>query len=467
MRVAILERERTAKAEAGLALLRGTMEKCETANREMTPEERAAIEQISSDGLALDAKIARAKSDEELAARLEDLSTGAAQRANDGRQGLVRTGPPSPRMLSLGEQFTQHEGYEFFRSRQHRSSSGWRSPMMELTDPARQATTITSDPASGGTLIVPQYLPGIIPLLQRPLVAADLFAAGTTTTNAIIYMLEKTFTNAAASVLEGAAKPESALIFESVTEVVRKLATWIPVSEEMLEDVAQITSFINARLSLGVQLAEDQMLLNGDGVAPNLLGIEKRAGLAPAWVRTDPQNNADAILIQIMNIYSTSFIMPDGVIMNPVNWTGTVLMKTTTGEYITAGPFSPIQSPMLWGLPVAITPAQVADSAFVGAFKSCAQIFRHGGIRVEASNSHQDFFTRNLVAIRAEERLALAVYRPQAFGAVTSLTNQAGLLLSAPGGNRPAVDRSNGGHLLDPGAETPSVGHKAKDRERA
>jgi HK97 family phage major capsid protein len=62
-----------------------------------------------------------------------------------------------------------------------------------------------------------------------------------------------------------------------------------------------------------------------------------------------------------------------------------------------------------------------AGTALVGAFKTAAQIFRKGGVRVEASNSHADFFVKNLVAIRAEERLALAVYRPAAFGEVTGL----------------------------------------------
>ena len=62
-----------------------------------------------------------------------------------------------------------------------------------------------------------------------------------------------------------------------------------------------------------------------------------------------------------------------------------------------------------------------AGTALVGAFKTAAQLFRKGGLRVEASNSHSDFFTKNLVAIRAEERLALAVYRSAAFGTVTGL----------------------------------------------
>jgi HK97 family phage major capsid protein len=140
-----------------------------------------------------------------------------------------------------------------------------------------------------------------------------------------------------------------------------------------------------------------------------------------AAVARGADTNADAILKQIFAIYGTAFLMPTGIVLNPANWVTTVLTKTTTGEYIATGPFSPIQTPTMWGLPVAVTPAQPANEGFVGAFKTAAQVFRKGGIRVEASNSHQDFFIKNLVAIRAEERLALCVYRPGAMGKVTGL----------------------------------------------
>jgi len=277
--------------------------------------------------------------------------------------------------------------------------------------------TVGPEPKISG----PQYLPGILPLGFPRLVIADLLASGTTDSNAIVYMVETVFTNAANTVAEGAAKPESALVFASVTEAVRKIAHWLPVTEEMLEDVAAIRSYIDARLRLGVQLKEEDQLMNGDGVAPNLLGILARPGLATSIARGAAETNADVIFRQVMTIYAASFLMPDGVVMNPADWATTVLTKSKDGSYLTAGPFAPIQSPTLWGLPVAVTPAIVAASALVGAFQSAAQVFRKGGIRVEASNSHQDFFIKNLVAIRAEERLALAVYRPGAFGKVTGL----------------------------------------------
>jgi HK97 family phage major capsid protein len=416
MNIAQLERDLETTRTEGLALLERTSRAAEAENREMTDEERTAIQAISTNGQAIQARIAAARNDESMIAELRRLTAGASPTNGNGHK--------ASRRLSLGQQFIGSDAYAAIKGGLHRSQSTWRTPSAELDPYWHQpmAATLTEDPASGGALVQPQYIaPGILAIPQRPLMVGDLFASGTTGSNQVVYMREKTWVNAAAPVLEGGIKPESTLIFESAADPVRKIAHWLPVSEEMLEDVAQITSYIDARLRLGVLMKEEDQLLNGTGIAPELAGLLGRAGLTPDHARVDPETNADAMLAQTMIVYAASFLMPDAYIMNPVNWTKTILTKTSTGEYYTGGPFSPIQSPTLWGLPVAVTPATAAGNAVVGAFKTGAQIFRHGGLRVEASNSHADFFIKNLVAIRAEERLALAVYRPAAFGEVTGL----------------------------------------------
>jgi len=416
-----LERDLTAKQEEGLALLSKTSKAADAEDRVFTEEEQAALKAIQTSGLELKAKIARARGDSELVSALHAL----------GPQKQVGNGQPGPLVrarMSLGQQFVAAPEYEFFKRGGHKTSAQWRSPSLELFESGAsvhgvdlRGATLTEDPASGGALIQPQYLPGILPINFRRLVVADLLPSGTTDSNVVAYMREKLFTNAAAAVAEAGTKPESTLTFEAVQEALRKIAHWLPVTEEMLEDVAQIRSYIDARLRFGVQLTEEDELLNGTGVAPHILGLTKQTGLAAPIARAVGESNADAIFRQIMTVYATSFLMPDGIILNPADWATTVLTKAKDGSYLTAGPFAPIQSAQMWGLPVVVTPAQVAASAFVGAFQMGAQVFRKGGIRVEASNSHQDFFIKNLVAIRAEERLLLAVYRPGAFGAVTGL----------------------------------------------
>ncbi len=96
-------------------------------------------------------------------------------------------------------------------------------------------------------------------------------------------------------------------------------------------------------------------------------------------------------------------------------------LKDGNGVYYGSGPFGPNQVPVLWGLPAAVTPVITATNALVGAFASCAQRFTRRGATVTMSNSHSDYFTKRLVAILAEMREALAIYRPGAFGKVTGL----------------------------------------------
>ncbi len=426
MNIAQLESDRRKVADRAAALIRDTAHKCDeavtvnadgsqTTGRLMTKEERGAIDALLAEGDGLQKRIDAAKSDAELLDKLGQIGGGAAP---PRAQALTLAGRDR---LTVGQQFA--EGVRAFIERGgHRGSGAWTSPTIECAGYLHtlQATTLTEGSGSGGPLIVPDYLPSIIPLNQRRPVVADLVAPGTTTSNLVQYMKEKTFTNAADAVKEGLAKPESALVYEAATAPVRKTAHWIPVSEEMLEDYAQIQSIIDARLRLGIALKEEDELLNGSGVDPHLLGLNTLPGLSPA-VPMGTDTRPDAFLKQITAIATSTFIVPDGWIMNPSDWMDVQLQKNTQGNYMGTGPFSPPQSAMLWGLPGVVTPAQTAGIGLVGAFSTMAQIFRRGGVRVEASNSHQDFFIKNLVAIRGEERLAFAVYREAAFGQVTGI----------------------------------------------
>ena len=167
-------------------------------------------------------------------------------------------------------------------------------------------------------------------------------------------------------------------------------------------------------------------MLNGDGTGANLVGLMNRAGLAAPVVKgvapsAAGDNSMDAIYRQITAIRTTAFLEPDAIAIDPLAWENILLAKNTQGAYYANGPFASAETPSLWGKKVAVSFSAAANSAVVGAFAQGGQIFRKGGLTVEASNSHADFFQRNLTAIRAEERLALAVYRPGAFGAVTEL----------------------------------------------
>ena len=379
--------------------------------RAFSSDEEARFTKLKEQHAQFERQIATVASDDELRDRVATLTNGR------GRSGA---GPRHAGGSSPGALFAEGVG-DFFTNGGHHASGAWRSPAVEIPYPALfQATTLTETPGSAGALVVPDYRVGIIPSATRPIVVMDVLMPGSTNSNAVIYMQESAYTNAAAVVAEGTAKPESALVFVQVSEPVLKVAHWLPASEELLEDVSAMSSYIDGRLRLGVQLAEDDQLLNGAG-APNFTGLLHRAGLAATVTQGAGESAADAILRQIAAISTAAYVPPTGIVMNPADYLGMQTLKATTGEYIGASPFeTPIQ-PTLWGLPLALTVAIAPKTALVGAFATQAQFFRRGALRVEASNSHQDFFIKNLVAIRAEERGALAVYRPAAFGKVTLL----------------------------------------------
>jgi len=426
MNIAVLEEDLLKKTGQIAALVEKTGRECQAyeekdkdgktvvKGRLMTDDERKAIQVLLDEGKAIKTNLEAAKGDASFAAELAKLTSGLT--AVQAAQNLPLSPNKVQRVLkSLGQQWVESPAFEFFRQGHHRSSSAWRSPSVEL-----HATTLDETSGSGGPLIITQYQPGILPLLFKRLVVADLIAPGSTDSNSITYMKETTFTNAAATVAEGAAKPESTLVFAQVSDLVQKIAHWLPVTEEMLEDVSAIQSYIDARLRLGVQLAEEDQLLNGNGTPPNIRGILNRTGLTAAQAR-GADTNADAIFKQITTISTTAFVQPDGIVINPTNWQTIQLAKDANGQYYGAGPFAPPGPTRLWGLPAVTTPTIAAGTALVGDYAGSSQFFRRGGLRVEASNSHQDFFVKNLVAIRAEERGALAVYRPAAFGTITGL----------------------------------------------
>jgi HK97 family phage major capsid protein len=122
----------------------------------------------------------------------------------------------------------------------------------------------------------------------------------------------------------------------------------------------------------------------------------------------------------MIKVMSTGYFMPDGAVFHPLDWQDVKLLRTSTGEYIWGNPADAAPD-RIWGLRVAITTAMTQNTALVGAFKLGAQVFYREGIRVEATNTNSDDFVKNLITIRAEQREALAVYRPTAFSTVTGV----------------------------------------------
>ncbi|MFC0546926.1 phage major capsid protein [Kutzneria chonburiensis] len=277
-------------------------------------------------------------------------------------------------------------------------------------------------------LILPNYQQQMVELLFPELNIADLFAQGSTSSPIITWVEETEFVNAAAPVAEGELKPTSSDAVERLFEQVGKIAHLLRMTDEMVMDAEQFKSFLDSRMNLGIRLKEQDGLINGTGY-PGIRGLlQHAAGFQTAMSANGSTNvavTADTIFSQITAVRWKAFMEPDTVLINPFDWEHIKLGKDANGQYYAGGPFqgaygvgSFTNVDSLWGKRVVLTPTLAQGTCVVGAFKAGGQIFRRQGIVSEMSNSNNDDFEHNRVTIRAEERLALVIYRPAVFGIV-------------------------------------------------
>jgi HK97 family phage major capsid protein len=316
---------------------------------------------------------------------------------------------PSPAaMKSLGRQFIESRAFKEY------DTGTKKSPTAEFADFDVKTLFDT------GTGWAPQAvrIPRLVDFALRRPVVGDLMPQGTTTQIAIVYMEETTFTNNAAAVAEGATKPEAALALTERTAPVRKIAVTLPVTDELMMDVPALEGYIDARLATMIQLKEEDYLLNGTGVAPQITGILNNANLQTQAKGADP--TPTAVYKAIVKIQTTAFSEPSGYVTHPLDWQDIVTLQDTTGRYIWGDP-SAVTIQRIWGLPVISTTAMTQNTGLVGDFAMGAMIFRRTGLTMEVTNSNEDDFKKNILRIRAEERLALAVWRGAAFCQVTGI----------------------------------------------
>jgi HK97 family phage major capsid protein len=336
------------------------------------------------------------------------------QKGDSGRKPLVPNGDgrqeqKSQRPDSIKSLLRESPGYLAFQSGRVKTFS------FDLTDMEYKTLLTLGD-------ITPQAQrrPDIVPSAQAFADVEDLFAHGTINSNVYEYYEETTFTNAAAETAEGSAKPEAALDFTLRTETMRKVPVWLPATSEVLMDNDALESYIKERLRFMIKRRVAGQLLNGDGTAPNISGITDRSGIQTTAAAGEP---FDGILDAMNLVRVNGDAEPTGIAMHPTDFTEMLKERTTDGIYILGSPADPEVGKSIWGLMVRTTPQQTENTAIVGAFRPMAQVFRKPGsaVTVTISTEHSTYFVENKIAILAEDRLLLAVYRPSAFCTVTGL----------------------------------------------
>lgn len=338
---------------------------------------------------------ASSKKGEELAAKFAEVEQLVAKfTSNDnGRRQAQK---------SLGEQVIEDEKVKSFIE----NGGG------KVRFAVKSVTSETSGTGGAGDLIVPQRRPGILRQPERQLIIRDLLSVGRTTSNAIEYVQETGFYNNAAPVEEGAMKPESSLTFELKSTPVRTIAHWLQASKQILQDVPALASYIDTRLRFGLAIVEEEQVLSGDGTGQNLLGLIPQSTPFDA-ARVRPGDTRIDVIRRAMTQVRLAEYRADAIILHPSDWEEIELTKTDDGAYVWANPRG-LLGPTLWGLPVVDSTAVEEGEFLVGNFQMAAMLWDREDAVVDISTEDRDNFVKNMVTIRAEERLGLEVSRPEA-----------------------------------------------------
>lgn len=354
----------------------------------------------------------------------------------------IRGGDPVPfvpiakgnlRPKSAGDLFNESDEMTALRESGKLANDFSRAPIGEsgrVKIGAAATDVINTGSGQGGTaLVTPQYLPGILPLPQRPLTIRNLFSQDTTQSDTLSYARQTSLDNAAAPVAQATSlttglKPQSSIGWQRVTTPIESIATWMAATRRQLADAGQTRSLIDNQLSLMLDLAEEDQLLNGNGSSPNIRGLLQTSGVQTLDLTgvahgAGTHVNIDGIRDAIRLVKTgPAFATPDGIAMHPFDSAALDEAKDNQGRYLGQGPFGQALD-TIWRLPRVESLALSQGHAIVGAFKQGATIFQREEDAIYTSDSHSDFFIRNLIAVLIEERLGLAVFFPPAFCYVT------------------------------------------------
>lgn len=333
--------------------------------------------------------------------RLSDMEKRAAREKENGEE----------EQKSLGQLVVESAGFT-----DGDLQGGARGSIRVKADRAAITTANTTVGAgrSPGTSLVPgDRRSGIIALPDRQLTIRDLVLPGQTSSGNVEYVKETGFTNNAAPVAEGAAKPYSDLTYDLASAPVRTIAHLFKASRQIMDDAPGLRSMIDGRARYGLRFVEENQLLNGSGTGQNIHGLVPQAtAFNPAFAAAD-ETGIDRLRLAILQVVLAEY-PATAFVLNPVDWAKIELTKDAGGNYIIGNPQGSL-TPTLWNLPVVSTQAMAAGEFLTGAFSFAAQIFDRMDIEVLLSTENDKDFENNLVSIRAEERLAFAVYRPEAF----------------------------------------------------
>jgi len=429
-----------------LTVARDIAADAEKADRDFTDDERATIQAKMAEAADLKAKIERADGDAAARKAIADLGDdiGLNDQTGDRQSpsGLIVPGGAK----SLGELYTSSGEYREMLSsvpgghfaKNHRVQSrptGFKQllPSKGWQPGAKALVTGASD-TSGGAFVQNDYrgLQVGMDVFQRPLSLRDLVTGGTTTSDTIEYVRVTGTTNNAAPVAEattsalptapgsagalvnaagGGYKPESGLATEKVTAIVKTIAHWIPITKRALSDAAQMRTLIDNFLQYGLEEELEDQMIAGNGAGENFPGLATVSGTQDQAYDTSFFATTRKAKTKLRTVGRS---MLTGWVMHPNDVETMDLLLDGESRFYGNGPFGQAGPRVLWGAPVIESEAATPGIAWGGDWRK-AILWDREQASITTTDSHADFFVRNLVAVLAEMRAAFGVLQPSAF----------------------------------------------------
>lgn len=415
---------------------RAIAEKCEKENRDFSPEEATELREHMARATAAKSEIEKLKGNEELRKSLAELGDDIALNAKTDDDGKRRTADgfqlPS-RKKTIGQEYVESAEYKALMGQATDGRFGAKQRVQSGLAGFKSLVTGASD-TSGGAFVVPDQL-GLqvgAEAFQRPLRLRQLVTPGTTGSDSIEYVRMTSYTNNAAPVAEatsaasptapggagalvpnagGGYKPESALAAAKVTAPVRTIAHWIPITKRAASDAAQVITLIDAFLRYGLEEELEDQMVQGDGTGENFEGISNVSGVQAQAFDTNVFTTLRKAKTKVRTVGRS---IPNGVLLNPADLEMIDLLQDNENRYYFGGPAGVGSAQAVWNMPIVETEAVPAGTAYVGDFRK-AILWDRQQATIQMTDSHLDFFVRNLLVILAEMRAAFGVVQPSAF----------------------------------------------------
>ena len=263
--------------------------------------------------------------------------------------------------------------------------------------------------------VAPDRKAGVVTGDVHFLTLESLFAHVPTQSNAIEFTKEASFTNNAAEAAEGAEKGESVNTFSLVNMPVSTVAHWLRISRQLASDNVALAAYVNNRMVYGVNRRVETQLGAGDGIAPNISGILDSGNFtAHGYAAAALGTLKKWVLIRkiIGDLWAVGGVA-DAILLNPADFaTIEIDMFDVATNNMQRMSTDAAGNARIFGIPVVQSNGITADNIAIGDFNQAGTIYDRESVQVEMSDSDDDNFTKNMITIRAERRLALTIERP-------------------------------------------------------